>query len=183
MSKLISQLNSLKESRKVGEGVLFEEAQEDQEQIPVVSEYKGIYFLSFLIILLIGFSVLSMSISFKTFAQLEATWADSKTILETLNRQQNDIAALHSLITDRTSEELAQIEDLKEQISGLEVVIKSREGGFFEMKVVYNDLKVSTQKSIEELQFSDRLMVKKYIFLNDQFEKFREENFFISHTY
>ncbi len=167
MSKLMSDLNSLNVSKKMDEGVIIKETLEDQERIQTPPEYKGIYFLSFLILLLIGFSVLSMSISLKTFTQLETTWADSKAILETLNRQQNDIVALQSLITDRTSEELAQIEDLKDQVNGLEVVMQNREDEFSEMKVVYNDLKVSTQASIEELQLSDKLMSKKYILLND----------------
>lgn len=189
MSQLMSKLNSLSESRKVGEGVLIEETQEDQEdqedqeQIHVVSEYKGIYFLSFLIILLIGFSVLSVSISLKTFTQLEATWADSKAMLETLNRQKNDIAAIQSLITNRASEEFAQVEGLKSQINELKASIKNREGEFSEMKIAYSDWKKSTQELIDELQLSDKLMSKKYIYLNDQFEKFREENFFISNTY
>jgi len=74
MSKLMSDLSRLSETRKVDGGVIMEEAQEaqeDQEQAHVVPEYKGVYFLRFLMILLIGFSVLSVSISLKTFSQLE----------------------------------------------------------------------------------------------------------------
>jgi len=183
MSKLMSDLNSLSESRKMDEGVIIEEVQENQEQIQTLPEYKGIYFLSFLMILLIGFSVLSISISLKTFTQLEATWADSKAILETLNRQQNDITTLQSLITDRASRELAQIKDVKGQINELKVAIKNREDEFSEMRIAYNDLKVSTQGLIEELQLSDQLMLKKYIILNNQFQKFSEDNLFISNTY
>ena len=52
MSKLMSDLNNLNVSRKDDRGVIIEEAQENQEQAHVVPEYKGIYFLSFLMILL-----------------------------------------------------------------------------------------------------------------------------------
>jgi len=183
MSKLMSDLNNLNVSRKDDGGVIIEEAQESQEQVHVVPEYKGIYFLSFLMILLIGFSVLSVSISLKTFSQLEASWADSKTILETLNKQQNDIAALQSLITDNTTEELAQIEDVEDQINELKVAIKNREDEFSKMQVAYSNLKTSTQESIEELLLSDKRMLEKYNILNDQVQKFNEDNLFISNTY
>jgi len=179
----MSDLSSLNESRKADGGVLIEEAQADQEQIHGAPEYKGVYFLSFLIILLIGFSVLSMSISLKTLTQLETTWADSKAILQTLNRQQNDINALQSLITDKASEELAQIENVKGQIDELKFSIKRREDEFSEFKIAYSDLKVSTQESIEELQLSNKIMLKKYIYLNNQFQKFNGDNLFISNTY
>ena len=126
-------------------------------------------------ILLIGFSVLSMAISLKTFSQLEESWADSKATLEALSNQQNDIVALKSLISDGAVEELAGIEDLKVQINELKVAVKNREDEFSEMRVAYNDLKVSTQESIDKLQLSDQLMLKKFSLLNNQFQKYSEE--------
>jgi len=183
MSKLMSDLNSLNESRKENEDFIIEEVQENQEQVHVVPEYKGIYFLSFLMILLISFSVVSLSISLKTFSQLEESWADSKTILSTLNKQQKGIAALQSLITDTADERLAQAEDVTARINELKVVMKGRENELFDMKVAFRGLKSSTQKTIDKLKLSDELMLKKYILLNDQFEKFREESLFISNTY
>jgi len=179
----MSELNSLNQSRKGNEGVIIEAAQENQEQARVVPEHKGIYFLSFLMIFLIGFSVISMSISFKTLSQLEAFWTDSKTTLQTLTTQQKDIAALQSLIADRAAEELAQVKDIRAQISYLKIATQNRENEISEMKIAYNDLKASTQGSLEELQLSDKLILKKYILLNDQFQKFSEDNAFILNMY
>jgi len=172
----MSDLNSLNETRKDDDSVIIKDAQEDQEQAHIVPEYKGIYFLSFLMILLIGFSVISLSISLKTFTQLEASWADSKTILETLRIQHKDIAVLHTLIADGAAEELAYNEDLKAQINELKAAIKNSEDEFSKMHVAYSDWKVSTQGLIEELKLSDELMLKEYTLLNDQFEKFSKES-------
>jgi len=183
MSKLVSDLNNLNQSRKGTDNVIVEEAQESQEQVRVAPEYKGIYFLSFLMVLLIGFSVISMSISLKTFSQLEAAWDDSKTILKTLNNQKKDIAQLQVLVADKASKELVQINDVKSQINELKVAIKSGEDSFSQMKITLSDYNASIQESIEKLQLSDKLMLEKYVLLSDQFKKFREDNFFIPSTY
>ena len=189
MSQLMNKLNSLNKTRRVDKGIVIEEAQETQEdqetqeKVQVVSQHKGIYFLSFLMVLLIGFSVFSTSISLKTFSQLEETRAGSKAILKTLSEQQKDIVALRLLIADSTSKELVKIEDVGDQVKELKVAIKNREDEISDMKVAYNSLKESIQGSIEELEFSDKLILSKYILLNDQVKKLNDENLWIFNTY
>ena len=183
MSKLMSDLTNLSESRKADGNIIIEEADSNPAETLVAPEYKGIYFLSFLMILLIGFSVLSMSISLKTFKQLEYSWVDSKAILETLSKQQKDLAALEMLITEKSTGEFVQVESLKTQMNELKVSANKKEKEFSEIKNSYNDLKISTQKSIKELQLSSKLILDKYILLNDQVQKFNKDNLFSSNTY
>jgi len=183
MSKLISDLNDLGKTRKMDEGVIIEESQENQEQVHANPEYKGIYFLSFLMILLIGFSVLSVSISIKTFSQLEASWDESRAILEMLSEQKMDITLLHSLIADNASEELAQINDIKVNMNELMVTMKNREDEFSEMKIVYGDFITSTEESIKALRMSDKLIMNQYILLSDEVQKLSDNNSFMLNTY
>jgi len=188
MSKLMSDLNSLNQTRKGDGGVVIEEiqktqeTQEIQEQPRTVSEYKGIYFLGFLMILLIGFSVMAMSVSLKTFSQLEAFWADSKKPLEILKKQQNDIGALRSLIADGAAEELAHMEDVKVQINELKIAVNDREVKLSEINVAYNDLNTAMQASIDELKLSEQLMLEKLILINDQVQKISKEDLLILNT-
>ena len=87
------------------------------------------------------------------------------------------------LIADSTFEELAKIEDVGDQVKELKVAIKNREDEISDMKVAYNSLKESIQGSIEELEFSDKLILSKYILLNDQVKKLNDENLWIFNTY
>ena len=176
MSKLMSDLNSLKVSRSGDSGILIENAPEIQEQNHFVPEYKGIYFLSFLMVLLIGFSVVSMSISLKTFTQLEGSWADSKAILETLNKQQKDIVALKELISDSASEELARFEDLGNRVNELKVAVESGKNEISEIKIAYINLKESLKDSINDLELADAKILNKFTTLNDHVQEMNEEN-------
>jgi len=187
MSKMMNELNHLKESREIQNGIVIEDTQNNQELTQVVHEHKGIYFLSFLIIVLIALSAFSLSASLKTFTQLEASLMDSKIILHTLNEQGIDIKFLESLITDNTSAELARIDELKnqmnDQMNELNIAIKGREKKFDGMRVAHNNLKTSIQDSLYELKMSDKLMLKKYILLNERVEKLNDANSFILNAY
>lgn len=187
MSKMMNELNNLGESRKIQNGIAIEDAKKNQEPIQVVREHKGIYFLSFLIILLIAFTAFSLSVSLKTFTQLEASLTDSKIILHTLNEHGVDIKFLETLITDNTSAELARIDELKnqmnDQMNELNIAIKGREKKFDDMRIAHNDLKASIQDSVYELKMSDKLMLEKYILLNERVEKLNDANSFILNAY
>ena len=59
---------------------------------------------SIILYVLIGISVFSMSISLKTYSQLETSWADSKAILLQLNQQGSELSILQSLISSNNSQ-------------------------------------------------------------------------------
>ena len=187
MSKMMNELNNLNEARKTQSGITVEDAVDNREPIQPVRQHFGIYFLSFLMILLIAFSVFSLSTSLKTFAQLEASLTDSKIILNTLNEHGITIKSLETIITDNTSAELVRIDELKSQIndqmSELHIAIKSREKDFDAMKVAYNSLKTSTEDSLYELKVSDKLMLEKYISLNNKVEKLNNVNSLLLNAY
>jgi len=187
MSKMMDELNNLSESRKIQNGIVIEDASKNQEQIQIVREHKGIYVLSFLIIVLIALSASSLSASLKMFAQLETSLTDSKIILHTLNQHGVDIKFLETLIIDNTSAELARIDGLKnqmnDQMNELNIAIKGREKEFDDMRIAHNDLKASIQDSVYELKMSDKLMLEKYIRLNERVEKLNDANSFILNAY
>jgi len=168
MSKIISDLHNLNDARKKQGDIVVEDNQEDQEQVSVVREHKGIFILSFLLVVLIGISAFSMSISLKTFAQLETSWAYSKVILQTLSEQVDNIENLKLLIADNTSEELAQISKVNDQFKELKVVMKDRKQEQADIKVAHNNLKTSMLNSLDELKAADDLILKKFTLLNDK---------------
>ena len=183
----MNELNSLNATRKIQNSIVVEDAANGPDQIKVISEHKGIYFLSALVILLIAASAFSLSISLKTFAQLEASLADSKIILQTLDQHSVDIRYLATLMTENTSTELAQLDALKAHINTemqeLIVAIEEREEEFADIKIAHNDLKTSMQDSLYELKMSDKLMLEKFISLNDKVEKLNNINTSILNAY
>lgn len=183
MSKLMSDLNNLSTSRKVQGSIIVEEEPVAQPKDPIVNNHKGIYILSFLVIVLIALSTLSMAASIKTYVQLEESWADSKVILGTLNKQGKDIAFLRSLMTDNNLEELARISALTDQIKEFNSAVKENEKEISEIQTAANLIRNSTQSSIDELKFSDSLILKKVSLLNDKVNDAMKYNSTILSTY
>jgi len=183
MSKIASDLHNLGESRKKSGGITIEDSPEKPEQAPVVSEHKGFYLLSILLIFLIGISAFSMSVSMKTYSQLETSWADSKVIIQTLNRQGEDIQALQALIVDNSSEELAQIGGINTQIKDLNDSIEERKEELDELKVAHNEMKADVERSIDKLIIADDLILKKYSLLNQKVRDAVKYNDSLLNTY
>ena len=168
MSKLMNELNRIDESRRAHNNIIVDDTPEQpaQAQVHVVKEHKVIYVIAFLVVVLVALSVVSMSASLKTFSQLENAELASSVVLKTLAKQSNAIQSLEALITDKNSEELARIDELRDQMKELNVVMMEREKGIMEMAGDLKTLKNSMEDSVDDLKMSDRLMLKKYITLN-----------------
>jgi len=183
MSKLMSDLNKLDDTRNMQGSIVVEDEPIIQERPNPTYNHRDFYILSFLMIVLIALSALSMSTSLKTYTQMEESWADSKEIINTLDRQQKDIEVLRSLLKDNSSDEFVKISDLNNQTREFKNAIKEKEQELYDIKIATNTLKGSMQDSIDELKMSNTLMLKKVKQLNDQVNESMKYNSTILSTY
>jgi len=176
VSKLMNDLNQLSDTRKEQNNVVVEESKDVQENVQIVHKHKGIYFLSVLVVLLIGISTFSMSTSLKIYEQVGKTEAASNTIIQTLDRQGQDIQDLRAFVMEKSLEGMAQITELNKQLDALKESVKEGDKELADVAVAFGDLKASVETDVEDLKMSNKLMMKKVIRLNDKVEKLEDTN-------
>jgi len=168
MSKLVNDLHRLGHKRRKTDHIIVEDEAQAEIQMPVPAESKGNMVLNILIVLLIGLSAFSTSISLKTHTQLESTWGDSQAILKTLGKQGNEIAALQDLINENASKELARIDGVNERMQEVKAAVNEHSDEIDRLKTTLNDKDRVIRGMIDELQAADDEILKKFSLLNDK---------------
>ncbi len=168
MSKMVNNLNQLSQSRKTQDGVVIDDTSKTENPVNRGNDSRGVYFLSFLVVILIALSAVSMSVSFKTFVQVEESWADSTAILKALSKQTKEISDIKIIISGEADKRMSFVRSINKRISGLEEKLNDNGKEVSYLKANQEDLKSSVNDTIEDLKVSDNLMLKKYILLNDK---------------
>ena len=179
MSKLMSNLKDLDKNRKRQENIIVDEPQGQSGQVHIIREHKGIYFLSFLVMLLIACSAVSVSISYKTLAQMGDGHDKTELLFKTIKQQNSDLAGLKALIQKSEKNGIARMDTIKAQIHGLELSLKDREAQYTKLSMAHDELRSGLDKSIDDLKMSDSLLLNKVTQLNDKVKEIMETNPFL----
>ena len=182
MSKIMTDLNNLGETRKELGGIIKDDSQKN-EQGTVIGKHKGIYVLSFFILVLIACSGFLISMSLKTLSQVEEAQIESNTMIQMLKNHGEVIEALEPLIADNAANDLVQWNALTSQLNDLKVGLRDLKKDFSDVKSGYHQFKTSTKKSLDELKTADQKILKKHNSLDKEFKKVIENNSFLLSTY
>lgn len=106
------------------------------------------------VIFMVG--LMSLSVSFKVVSELQKARKMDAVLLKNMSGQKEDIRHLEELISETALAKMTRLEQMVEELSDLEIH--------------YNLLKIS----VEDLKLSDRLLLEKYIGLNERMRKIED---------
>ena len=200
MSRLMGDLNKLSETRKVESSIIVQDV-EEEKKAPIANNHKTVYFIGFLIALVVALSAFSMTLSLEALSRIESVeeitdstrtkilaWREdsemiSASLRKTFKKQGSQIQDLQTFIAEQNEEELARIDDLKGRVKELKVTIRDREAELEGLTSAHDTLKASVEDSIEDLKIANKLILEKYVLLNDKVKKMIDRSVYLYSTY
>jgi hypothetical protein len=194
MSRLMDDLKRLNMTRKMEDPILVKEAVVEQKTVPETKKNKEIYVIGILVVVLVGFSAVSMALSLKTLSSLKnvekVSETTSKEILLRLERSEAAMTAFSKDLKTQRGEWQASLESMAQQdkkaldqMAKMKAALKENKSDLEEITNTQDELKAYVQDSVAELKAADKAIKDKQSSLDGQVEKIIGTNEFLYNTY